>query len=206
MGPTFCPFQDAPFMDKRGKTNTDYPDSRHWGAWDKPHLFNPPAHLCGQPTSSLEQEPSSLKEGRLNLGVFSHSSSFGHWPHKQKVKMLLWVKRTTSRTQTCQYESVSLKKPGKSFGKCSSESPWGIMVPHVSPPSPLPGASPSQHERMWMEVFFSLPLVKLWSIQQILVYQPYRNLKRACQFIINSSNYIIAVKRHVRLGMYCSYG
>lgn len=89
-----------------------------------------------------------------------------------------------------------LKKPGKSFSKCSSESPWGIMVAHVSPPSPLPSASPSLHEELWMEVFLSLLLVKLWSIQPILVYKPYSYLKRACQFIINSSNYIVTVKRH----------
>lgn len=94
--------------------------------------------------------------------------------------------------------SLFQDKPGKSHSNCSAESPWGIAVPCVLALHclfPLP-AFLYLHEELRMELFyFSLLLVKLWSIQPTLVYQPYSYLKTACQFIINSSNYIIAARR-----------
>lgn len=174
------------------------------------HLFNLPVHLCGQSASSPEWRPSYPRRGNGGAGWAWASSPTRAVPATSHTLMesrnlyqlksffksrglLVQPKISLVSVKVCLF----LKKPGRLLSKCSAESPWGVAVPRVSPPSPHPGASPSLREELRMELFcFSLLLVKLWSTQPILVYQLYSYLKRICQFIINSSNYVIAVKRH----------
>lgn len=200
-------------------TQTDHPDSRHWGVWDKPQLpgdtprgystsFTCHHVSVGTLPHCQSSSPAHPRRGSRVAGWTWASSptpalsATGHTHTESRnlrqLKILLRVKRTPTTAQKFHMKTcLFLKKPGKSLSKCSAESPCGVAGPRVSPPLPLPSASPSLREELRMELFsFSLLLVKLWSIQPILVYQPYSYLKRACQFIINSSNYIIAVKRH----------
>lgn len=100
---------------------------------------------------------------------------------------------------TCQHENVPFSRDTRQVSQqllCrKSLRHHGATCQPLHCLFPVP-AFLSLHEELRTELFyFSLLLVKLWSIQLTLVYQPYSYLKTACQFIINSSNYIIAVKR-----------
>lgn len=173
------------------------------------HLFNEAPCLSGQSASSMEWQPNYPRRGNGGVGwawASSPTTALLAICHTYvESRKLYQLKAFFEPRELAQFKislvskkvSLFLKKPGKSLSKCFAESLCGFAVPCVSPPLPLPSTIPSLHNELRMELFsFSLLLVKFWSIQPILVYQPNSYLKRACQSIINSSNFIIAVKRH----------